>query len=125
MENLTANNQLFSRLSALQESEEAQPVTVEEEENLTEDDVSIWEGHSFEQTLRYEVYEAVDLQHPLSFEDRYIYKIAKGGKLKNLKVVELKNICAKFALSIVGNKQRKMPYVDAIEELVKSCSCSK
>ena len=109
----------------MQESEEAQPVTVEEEENLTEDDVSIWEGHSFEQTLRYEVYEVVDLQHPLSFEDRYIYKIAKGGKLKNLKVVELKNICAKFALSIVGNKQRKMPYVDAIEELVKSCSCSK
>ena len=58
-------------------------------------------------------------------EDRDICKIAKSGKLKILKVVELKNIRAKFALSTVGNKQRKMPYVDAIEELVKSCSCSK
>ena len=115
----------FSRLFALQKSKEAHPVTVEEEENLTEDDVSTWEGHSFEQNLRYEVYEAVDLQHPLSFEDRDICKIAKCGKLKNLKVVELKNICAEFALTTVGNQQRKRPYIDAIEELVKSCSCSK
>ena len=117
-------NSFFSRLSALQKNKEAHPVSVEEE-NLTEDDVSTWEGHSFEQNLRYDVYEAIDLQHPLPFEDRDICKIAKGGKLKNLKVVELKKICAKFALSTVGNKQRKMPYVDAIEELVKSCSCSK
>ena len=95
----------YPQLSALQKSKEAQPVTVEEEENLTEDDISTWEGHSFELNLRYEVYEAVDLQHPLSFEDRDICKIVKGGKLKNLKVVELKNICAKFALSTVGNKQ--------------------
>ena len=109
----------FSRLSALQKSKEAHPVTVGEEENLTDDDVSTWEGHSFEQNLRYEVYEAVDLQHPLSFEDRDICKIAKGGKLKNLKVVELKNICKKFALTTVGNQQRKRPYIDAM----KSCSC--
>jgi len=61
MENLTANKKLFSRSSTLQKSKEAHPVTVEEEENLTEDDVSTWEGHSFEQNLRYEVYEAVDL----------------------------------------------------------------
>ena len=113
----------FSRVSALQQSKEVHPVTVEEE-NLTEDDVSTWEGHSFEQNLRYEVYEAVDLQHPLSFEDRDICKAAKGGKLKNLKVVELKNICANFALK-TGDQQRKKPYIDAIEELVKSCSCSK
>ena len=109
----------------MQKSKEAHPVTEEEEENISEDDVSTWEGHSFEQNLRYEVYEAIDLQHPLSFEDRDICKIAKGGKLKNLKVMELKNICAKFQLTTVGNQQRKKPYVDAIEELVKSCSCSK
>ena len=113
----------FSRLYALQKSKEAHQVTVQE--NLTEDDVSTWEGHSFEQNLRYQVYKAVDLQHPLSFEDRDICKIAKGGKLKNLKVMELKNICAKFELTTIGNQQRKKPYVDAIQELVKSCSCSK
>jgi len=112
-------------LSALQKSKEAQPVTVEEEENLTDIEVSTWEGHSFEENLRYEVYEAVDLQHPLSFEDRDICKITKGRKLKNLKVVELKNIRAKFALTTVGNQQRKKPYIEAREELVKSCSCSK
>jgi len=41
----------FSRLSALQKSKEAEPVTVEEEENLTEVDVSTWEGHSFEENV--------------------------------------------------------------------------
>ena len=76
MVNRTANKQLFSRLSALRKRKEADPVTVEEEENITED-------HSFEQNLRCEVYEALDLQHPLSFEDRNICKISKGGKSWN------------------------------------------
>ena len=86
----------FSQLSALQKSKEAHLVTVEEKENLTEDDVS-----------RYEVYEAVDLRHPLSFEDRDICNIAKGGKLKNLKVMELKNICTKFELTTVWESAKK------------------
>lgn len=38
----------FSRLSALQKSKEANPARVEEDGNITEDDVSTWEGHSFE-----------------------------------------------------------------------------
>ena len=66
----------FSRLSALRKRKEADPVTVEEEENISED-------HLFEQNLRCEVYEALDLQHPLSFEDRNICKISKGGKSWN------------------------------------------
>lgn len=77
-----SNKHLVSRLSALQKSKEAHPVTVEEGENLTEDNVSTWEGHSFKQNISYEVYEAVDLQHPLSFEDCNICKIGKGRKLK-------------------------------------------
>ena len=79
----TANMQrfcfFFHRLSALQKSKEAHPVTLEEEEKLNDDDVSAWEGHSQEQSLRYEVYEAIDLQHPMSFEDRNISKLDKYG----------------------------------------------
>lgn len=77
-----SNKHLVSRLSALQKSKEAHPVKVEEGENLTEDNVSTWEGHTFKQNISYEVYEAVDLQHPLSFEDCNICKIGKGRKLK-------------------------------------------
>ena len=54
-----ANNQLFFPDYLHYRKTEAQPVTVEEEENLTEVDVSTWEGHSFEENLGYEVYEAV------------------------------------------------------------------
>ena len=125
MENRTPNYKFFPRLSALQKHKGAHPVTIEEEENLNDDDFSSWEGRSSEQNLRHDVYEAVDLQHPLSFENRNICAMAKGKKLKNLKVVELKNICARYALTVVGNPQRKNPYIDAIEELVRSCSCGK
>lgn len=76
------NKHLVSQLSALHKSKEAHPVTVEEGENLTEDNVSTWEGHSFKQNIRYEVYEAVDLQHPLSFEDCNICKNRKRQKAK-------------------------------------------
>ena len=34
----------FSRLSALQKSREAHPVTIDEEENLNDEDFSTWEG---------------------------------------------------------------------------------
>ena len=79
----------FSRLSALQKSKEAHPVTVEEEENLTEDDVSTWESHSFEQNVRYEVYEAVDLQHPLSFDDCWESAKKKAIRRRHRRVGEV------------------------------------
>ena len=42
--------------------------------------------------------------------------MAKERKLKNLKVLDLKNICTNLSLTTTGNKQRKI-------ELVNSCSC--
>ena len=57
--------------------------------------------------LCYEVYEAVDLQHPLSFEDCDICKIVKGGKLKNLKVVELKKNCKKICIDDCWKSAKK------------------
>ena len=50
-------------------------------------------------------------------EGRNICLMAKERKLKNLKVLDLKNICTNLSLTTTGNKQRKI-------ELVNSCSCS-
>ena len=108
----------FSRLSALKKSSQGLAVTVTlgDEENLDDDDFRSWEGHSASESLMKEVYGAVDLLHPLCFEGRNICLMAK--------VLELKNICVNLSLTTTGNQQRKVTFVNAIEELVNSCSCS-
>ena len=108
----------FSRLSALKKSSQGLAVTVTlgDEENLDDDDFRSWEGHSASESLMKEVYGAVDLLHPLCFEGRNICLMAK--------VLELKNICVNLSLTTTGNQQRKVTFINAIEELVNSCSCS-
>ena len=69
------------------------------------------------------MYSAVDLQHPVYSEGHNICLMAKKRKLKNLKVVDLKNICTNLSLTTTGNQQRKVTFINAIEELVNSCSC--
>ena len=69
------------------------------------------------------MYGTVDIQHPPSFEGRNICLMAKGKKLKKLKVSELKDIYAKFVLATEGNQQ-KITFIDLIEDLVNCCSCS-
>ena len=125
LENCTANKQLFfSRLSALKKSSHVASVTLRDEENVDEEDLRSWEGHLEAESIRKEVYSAVDLQHPVYSEGHNICLMAKERKLKNLKVVDLKNICTNLSLTTTGNQQRKVTFINAIEELVNSCSCS-
>ena len=51
-----------------------------------------WEGRLEAESIRKEVYRAVDLQHPVYSEGRNICLMAKDRELKNLKVLDLKNI---------------------------------
>ena len=110
----------FSR----QKSSDKVAVAVDDDEILDDDDFRSLEDHCVAKNLREEVYDTVDIQHPLSFEGRNICLMAKDKKLKKLKVSELKDICAKFVLPTEGNQQRKITFIDAIEDLVNCCSCS-
>ena len=114
----------FPRLSALKKSSHVASVTLRDEENVDEEDLRSWEGHLEAESIRKEVYSAVDLQHPVYTEGHNICLMAKERKLKNLKVVDLKNICTNLSLTTTGNQQRKVTFINAIEELVNSCSCS-
>ena len=114
----------FSRLSALKKSSHVAAVTLRDEENVDEEDLRSWEGRLEEESIRKEVYSAVDLQHPVYSEGHNICLMAKERNLKNLKVVDLKNICTNLSLTTTGNQQRKVTFINAIEELVNSRSCS-
>ena len=114
----------FSRLSALKKSSHVDAVTLRDEDNVDKEDLRSWEGRLEAESTRKEVYSAVDLQHPVYSEGHNICLMAKERKLKNLKVVDLKNSCTNLSLTTTGNQQRKVTFINAIEELVSSCSCS-
>ena len=116
----------FSRLSALKKSSQGLAVTVTlgDEGNLDDDNFRSWEGHSASESLRKEVYGAVDLQHPLCFEGPHFCLMAKERKFKNLTVLELKNICVNLSSTTTGNQQKKVTFINAKEELVNSYLCS-
>ena len=114
----------FSQLSELKKSTWAVTVTLNYEQNLNDDDFRSWEGYSTAESLRKEVYGAVDLQQPLWCDGHNICLMAKEKKLRNLRVLELEHFCVSLSLATSGNHQRKMTFINAIEELVNSCSCS-
>lgn len=60
-----SNSYFLSRVSALNKSTRAVMVTLNDEQNLNNDDFRSWEGYSAVESLRKEVYGAVNLQHPL------------------------------------------------------------
>lgn len=60
-----SNSYFLSRVSALNKSTRTVMVTLNDEQNLNNDDFRSWEGYSAAESLRKEVYGAVNLQHPL------------------------------------------------------------
>ena len=92
--------------------------------NVDEEDLGSREGRLEAERIRKEVYSAVDLQHPVYSEGHNICLMAKEREPKNLKVLDLKNICTNLSLTTTGNQQRKVTLINLIEELVNSCSCN-
>ena len=81
-----SNSYFLPRVSALNKSTRTVMVTLNDEQNLNNDDFRSWEGYSAVESLRKEVYGAVNLQHPLWCNGHKICLMQKEKKLKNLKV---------------------------------------
>ena len=45
------------------------------------------------------------------------------GKLKTLKLQDLKAICTTIGLTTEGSQARKKSFVEPLKELVKKCTC--
>lgn len=108
----------FSRLSQKDKKAKYQPGILDEEED-TED------GPEEEARFRYEIYEAVDLTHPITYSTRNICELARTKKLVKLKLAELKEICYELDIAVSdGPTNRKNTYILAMEALVDSCQCA-
>ena len=92
----------------------------EEDENCVRQEVALSE-------MRQDVFNLVGLQHPIMYDTNNICELASSSKLTaTFSVSVLRDICLSLDIDVSGiTVRRKKPYVDKLQDLVKSCTCSK
>ena len=65
----------------------------------------------------------VGLHHPIMYDTNNISELAFSGKLTATFIVSV--LCLSLDIDVSGvTVRRKKPYVDKLQHLVKSCTCS-
>jgi len=92
----------------------------EEDENCARQEVVLSE-------MRQDVVNLVGLQHPIMYDSNNICELASSSKLTaTFSVSALRDMCLSLDIDVSGvTVRRKKPYVDKLQDLVKSCSCSR
>ena len=76
------------------------------------------------QNLRQAVYNDLKIpEHPIEVNQFNICKLMQEGKLKTLKLQDLKAICTTIGLTTEGSQARKKSFVEPLKELVRKCTC--
>ncbi|XP_015759339.1 PREDICTED: uncharacterized protein LOC107338616 isoform X3 [Acropora digitifera] len=87
-------------------------------------DIEALEFETAMQNLRQAVYNDLKIpEHPIEVDQFNICKLMQEGKLKALKLLDLKAICATIGLPAEGSQARKKSFVEPLKELVKKCTC--
>lgn len=91
----------------------------EEDENCARQEVAL-------RKMRQDVVNLVGLQHPIMYDTNNICELASSSKLTaTFSVSVLRDICLSLDIDVSGiTVKRKKPYVDKLQDLVKSCTCS-
>lgn len=110
----------FSRMASKRSVDIVNEEEDEEEENCAHQEVALSE-------MRQDVVSLVGLQHPIMYDTNNICELASSSKLTaTFSVSVLRDICLSLDIDVSGiSVRRKKPYVDKLQDLVKSCTCSK
>ena len=77
--------------------------------------------------LEQQVNREVSLDHPVEYEDVNLCQLYHQGRfeqfLKKLKISDLRSMCEQFNVALKGPLSRKATFIQALQELVASCSC--
>ena len=88
------------------------------------DDMKALEFETAMQNLRQAVYNDLKIpEHSIEVNQFNICKLMQEGKLKTLKLQDLKAICTTIGLTTEGSQGRKKSFVEPLKELVKKCTC--
>ena len=85
------------------------------------------EREVFLQHLEQQVNREVSLDHPVEYEDVNLCQLYHQGRfeqfLKKLKISDLRSMCEQFNIALKGPLSRKATFIQALQDLVASCSC--
>ena len=88
------------------------------------DDTEALEFETAMQNLLQAIYNDLKIpKHPIEVNQFNICKLMQEGKLKALKLQDLKAICTTIGLTTEGSQARKKSFVEPLKELVKKCTC--
>ena len=110
----------FSRMASKRSVDIVNEEEDKEEENCAHQEVALSE-------MRQDVVSLVGLQHPIMYDTNNICELASSSKLTaTFSVSVLRDICLSLDIDVSGiSVRRKKPYVDKLQDLVKSCTSSK
>lgn len=94
-------------------------------ETISEPDVISMEDEINLSTTKEAVMTALHVQHPISYDQYDICSMVKDNTLGQLKLGVLKLLCENLSLPKPPDQRKKASYVSLLEDLVKSCSCSR
>ena len=110
--------QITSYFSSLSAKVRQQLVTTEEYIYLVAEEANFHKA-------REDILLAMNLEHPIVFDQYNICGLVRDNRLKNLKFGLLQMLCEKFNLQgSVTDRNRKASYIDALSYLGSCCSCS-
>ena len=95
------------------------------EEDADECDAQAVEEQAAYSSTRAHLFEECQLIHPITYDTYNLCEMYSRNKLTKLSVPMLRIICRHFDMDIDSLPLRfKKPYVEFIEEIVRSCSCT-
>ena len=106
----------FSRMASKVRKEQAY-------DSEDEDIEAAVEQEAYEETHMV-VLKEVQLQHPMVFDTFNLCDMETSGKLSELSLSMLRNVCDHFDLPVKDiTKKRKAPYILLLSELIRECEC--
>ena len=110
----------FSRMAAKKSIQD--PLTSDDDDD-DDDLVSAMAEKEFDQ-VRQEILNEIAIQHAIIYGSYNICQMTLTSKLSNFSIAMLQDICKQFEINTSAIKQRrKKPYIDLLQELVRSCTC--
>ena len=117
----------FGRMSALQHQRQADETESEEEQEVTDEDLTALESEDHIQAIRQEVYKDIEqtISHPIQIEAVNVCELSRAGKLSSLKLAQLREVCRALRLQTNGSNSRKRTFTEPLDAYTKLCSCRK
>ena len=115
--------QITSFFSLMAAKKSIQDPLTSDDDDDNADLVSAMVEKEFDQ-VRQEIMNEIAIQHPIIYGSYSICQMTLTSKLSNFSIAMVQDKCKQFEINISSIKQRrKKPYIDLLQELVRSCTC--